>query len=75
MTRINIEALDEEELLDLHVRRCNASGRRRLAAGQQTHHLSFGDLDTDIVQQRRQALGCYLTLSVQHQAEPAQAGP
>ena len=41
---------------------------------QQTHHLSFGDLDPDIVHKRRQALGRNLTLSMQHQAEPPQIG-
>lgn len=42
---------------------------------QEPHHLAFGDLDTDVVEQRRHPLRRDLPMRMQHQTKPPQIGP
>ncbi len=42
---------------------------------QEPRHLAFGDLDTDVVEQRRHSLRRDLPMRMQHQTKPPQIGP
>ena len=71
-------------IVDRHVRRRHEAGMQhgcilRMKAiqpfCQEPHQLAFGDLDTDVVEQRRHSLRRDLAMRMQHQTEPSQIGP